>query len=117
MVGVAGRAQVDLVPAVVGTPDPATYRLRHGGELTVHILDEPTSAGRQLVLYNSGSGEHVGSVAIGDGATWGFLRVSGGQHVKIRCRCTGGDRWYGGSDFATAASVRVRHRDWLNLIL
>ncbi|MFV2126974.1 hypothetical protein ACFHWS_20925 [Micromonospora sp. LOL_013] len=83
MVGVAGRAQVDLVPAVVGTPDPATYRLRHGGELTVHILDEPTSAGRQLVLYNSGSGEHVGSVAIGDGATWGFLRVSGGQHVKI----------------------------------
>ncbi|WBB99728.1 hypothetical protein O7543_04395 [Solwaraspora sp. WMMA2080] len=46
-----------------------------------------------------------------------LLRVSGGQHVKIRCRCTGGDRWYGGSDFATAASVRVRRRDWLNLIL
>ncbi|MFY1650318.1 hypothetical protein ACN27J_05400 [Solwaraspora sp. WMMB762] len=115
--GVAGRAQADLVPAVVGTPEPATYRLRYGGELTVHILDGPTSAGRQLVLYNSGSGEHAGSVAIGDEATWGYLRVSGGQHVKIRCRCTGGDRWYGGSDFATATSVRVRHRDWLNLIL
>jgi len=113
----ATRVRADPVLATVGESVPVTHFLRHGARFQVRIHSGPIAADRQLVVYNAGTGEHVGTVTISGQDIVGRLRISGGQQVKMQCHCARGELWYGGTDFATAIPIKVGHTELLLLDL
>ncbi|WP_326553470.1 hypothetical protein [Micromonospora sp. NBC_01813] len=115
---VATRRRADLAPATVGDPEPVSYHLRTGAQITVTVPDVPLRTDRRLVFFHSSSRGLAGAVSIDSDATTATQLISGGQHIKIQCLCDGTVRWYGGgTSIEKARSVNVSHRGVLHLTM
>lgn len=115
---VATRRRADLAPATVGDPQPVSYHLRTGAQITVTVPDVPVRTDRRLLFFNAHTRELVGAVSLGSEFITATQLISSGQFVRIQCLCDGTVRWYGGgASFEQARYVRARHRDVLHLTL
>jgi hypothetical protein len=103
--GEGNRLEAELARAKKDKAGIYHYTLRQGTELTVTV---PDGAGNcRIVPLNAATGDPMGVRDTSGSPNRATLRVIGPQDVKVWAICPGSDLWYGGTDFASAATVRI----------
>ncbi|MEU7822717.1 carboxypeptidase-like regulatory domain-containing protein [Catellatospora sp. NPDC049133] len=99
----------DAVAVSVQAGQTTTYdqQLKLGTEVRVTVTGGPP--GGFAVAYTVGTGDVAGYAWVEQSGAEAVYRVLGSQHVKLHYNTGSGDRWgwYGGTDYASATSVRV----------
>ncbi|MFI6761745.1 collagen binding domain-containing protein [Micromonospora sp. NPDC050417] len=110
--GVGNRLNAELVSVPAGGTTDFDYTLKQGTNMVVTVPTE-SDYGR-LVVRNVGSADPVGLVDTDTPGAGIHLRVIGGQQVKVQCDC-GPNRWYGGTDLASATPVAIPMKGTVNI--
>ncbi|WP_155369367.1 carboxypeptidase regulatory-like domain-containing protein [Catellatospora vulcania] len=99
----------DAVEVSVQAGQTTTFdqQLKLGTEVRVTVAGGPP--GGFAVAYTVGTGDVAGYAWVEQSGAEAVFRVLGSQHVKFQYDTGSGNRhgWYGGTDFASATSVRV----------